>query len=148
MQTTLYRYLPNAVRSRIQPASVMLAVQFIRFGAVGLLGLVVDTATVYGLRHMLGLYGAAVVAYFIAASSNWVLHRAWTFRGQGSGPVHRQWLLFLLTNLVGFVLNRGTFAALVTFLPIAAEQPVIATSAGAVAGLMVNFVLSHRLVFR
>jgi putative flippase GtrA len=31
---------------------------------------------------------------------------------------------------------------------VAAAQPVIATSAGAVAGMFVNFSLSRRLVFR
>jgi putative flippase GtrA len=45
-------------------------------------------------------------------------------------------------------LNRGTYALLVTFSTAAADQPVIATAAGAVAGLLVNFSLSRRLVFR
>jgi putative flippase GtrA len=62
--------------------------------------------------------------------------------------MHRQWAMFLLTNMAGFVLNRGTYALLVTFVPLAAAQPVIATSAGAVAGMFVNFGLSRRLVFR
>jgi putative flippase GtrA len=37
---------------------------------------------------------------------------------------------------------------LVTFLAAAASQPVIATAAGAIAGMFVNFGLSRRLVFR
>jgi len=127
---------------------MILFAQFTRFGVVGLVGLVIDTATVYGLWHALGLYGAGVVAYLVAASGNWLLNRLWTFRGQGTGPAHRQWAMFMLANLVGFVLNRGTYALLVTFLPVAAAQPVIATSAGAVAGMFVNFSLSRRLVFR
>jgi putative flippase GtrA len=122
--------------------------QFIRFGVVGLAGLVVDTATVYGFRHQLGLYGAGVLAYLFAATGNWLLNRAWTFRGLGSGPAHRQWGMFMLTNLAGFVLNRGTYAILVTFLAAAAAQPVIATAAGSIAGMFVNFSLSRRLVFR
>jgi putative flippase GtrA len=56
--------------------------------------------------------------------------------------------MFLLSNLLGFVLNRSTYAALVTFMPLAAKQPVIATAAGSVAGMFVNFSLSRRLVFR
>ena len=119
-----------------------------RFGVVGLAGLVVDTATVYGLRHALGLYGAGLVAYVFAAPGNWVLSRIWTFRGLGSGPAHRQWAMFMVTNLGGFVLNRGTYAILVTFVVAAADQPVIATAAGSIAGMFVNFSLSRRLVFR
>jgi putative flippase GtrA len=132
----------------VPPAHLMVATQFIRFGVVGVSGFLVDTATVYGLRHALGLYGAGLVAYVTAASSNWLLNRIWTFRGHGSGSAHRQWARFMVTNLGGFVLNRGTYAALVAFLPIAARQPVIAIAAGAVAGMFVNFILSRRLVYR
>jgi putative flippase GtrA len=144
MQTMLLRLLPRSV----SPARVLLAAQFIRFGVVGLVGLIIDTATVYGLRHALGLYGAGMVAYLTAASGNWLLNRVWTFRGQGSGPAHRQWAMFMVANLAGFVLNRGTYALLVTFVAAAAAQPVIATSAGAIAGLLVNFNMSRRLAFR
>ncbi len=132
----------------VTPARLVLATQFIRFGAVGLIGLIIDTATVYGLRHAFGLYGAGLIAYVAAATGNWVLNRIWTFRGQGEGPAHRQWAMFMVANLAGFVLNRGTYVLLVTFSTAAADQPVIATAAGAVAGLLVNFSLSRRLVFR
>ena len=59
-----------------------------------------------------------------------------------------QWARFLAANFTGFLLNRGTYAVLVTFVAVAAREPVIATSAGAVAGMFVNFHLSRRLVFR
>ncbi|WP_428489292.1 GtrA family protein [Rhodopila sp.] len=127
---------------------VAVAVQFIRFGSVGVIGFIIDTAAVYGFRRSLGLYGAGLIAYLFAASATWLLNRIWTFRGQGTAPAHRQWALFLATNLVGFVLNRGTYAALVTFFPLAAAQPVIATAAGALAGMFTNFSLSRRVVFR
>jgi putative flippase GtrA len=148
MQTTLHRLLPAPVRRSATPARLVMAAQFIRFGVVGLIGLVVDTSTVYGLRHSLGLYGAGLVAYVAAASSNWVLNRLWTFRGLGSGPAHRQWGRFMIANLAGFVLNRGTYVILVTLVAAAAAQPVIATAAGSAAGMLVNFNLSRRLVFR
>jgi|tagenome__1003787_1003787.scaffolds.fasta_scaffold20422334_1 putative flippase GtrA len=143
MQMTLRRLMPSVPAARL-----MVAVQFIQFGVVGVSGFLVDTATVYGLRHALGLYGAGLAGYVTAASSNWLLNRIWTFRGHGSGSAHRQWARFMVTNLGGFVLNRGTYAALVAFLPIAARQPVIAIAAGAVAGMFVNFILSRRLVYR
>jgi putative flippase GtrA len=127
---------------------LLLGVQFLKFTAVGAFGLVVDTGTVYGLRGALGLYGAGLVSYVVAASANWVLNRCWTFRGRGGGPAHRQWMRFLAANLLGFVLNRGTYALLVTFVPLCAAQPVFATSAGAAAGLLVNFTLSRAIVFR
>ncbi|HEY0185035.1 MAG TPA: GtrA family protein [Rhodopila sp.] len=148
MQTTLLRLLPAPLRRSATPERLVVAAQFMRFGVVGVVGLVIDTATVYALRHALGLYGAGLVAYLTSATGNWVLNRIWTFRGQGSGPAHRQWGMFMITNLAGFVLNRGTYVILVTFVAAAASQPVIATASGSLAGMFVNFSLSRRLVFR
>lgn len=151
METLILRLvesMPPAVRVHASPARIATLVQFVKFGAVGLTGLAIDTATVYALRDSMGLYAAGLVAYVVAASGNWLLNRVWTFRGQGAGPAHHQWGRFMLANLVGFALNRGTYALLVTFMAAAADQPVIATSAGAIAGMFVNFYLSRRLVFR
>ena len=53
-----------------------------------------------------------------------------------------------LANLLGLVLNRGTYAVLVTVVPLCARQPVFAVAAGSLAGMMVNFILSRRVVFR
>ena len=148
MEALLMRFAAYLPPSLATPARVAMLAQFVKFGSVGLIGLVMDTAAVYGLRGSLGLYGAGVVAYGVAATGNWLLNRIWTFRGQGTGPAHRQWARFLAANLVGFALNRGTYALLVTFVAAAARQPVIATSAGAIAGMFVNFHLSRRMVFR
>lgn len=127
------------------PATVA---QFLKFGTVGTLGFLADTAVVYALRGALGLYAAGMVSYLLVATLNWALNRAWTFRGQGSGPPHRQWVRFLAVNLLGLVLNRGTYAVLVTVVPLCARQPVFAVAAGSLAGMMVNFTLSRQLVFR
>jgi hypothetical protein len=46
------------------------------------------------------------------------------------------------------VLNRGTYAILITFVPLCAQEPVYAVGAGAIAGMFVNFSLSRAMVFR
>jgi putative flippase GtrA len=140
--------LPPPARQFASPARIATLVQFLMFGTVGTVGFLVDTATVYALRRSLGLYVAGMAAYLVAASVTWILNRVWTFRGLGDGPVHRQWARFLVVNLGGLVLNRGTYALLVTFVPLCAEQPVFATAAGAVAGMFVNFTLNRTIVFR
>ncbi len=125
-----------------------LIVQFFRFGTVGTSGFLIDTAIVYALAGRLGLYGAGMVSYLVAASWAWALNRSWTFRGRGRGLAHHQWAKYLVMNLSGFVLNRGTYAALVTVVPLCARQPVFAVAGGAIAGMMVNFMLSRQVVFR
>jgi putative flippase GtrA len=140
--------LPSPVRQFASHARISTLVQFLMFGSVGTVGFLVDTATVYALRRALGLYGAGIAAYVVAATVTWILNRVWTFRGLGSGPVHHQWARFLVVNLGGFVLNRGTYALLVTFVALCAEEPVYAVGAGAIAGMFVNFSLNRTMVFR
>lgn len=144
----LTRQLPLPARRYATPARIAVLVQFLKFGVVGGIGFLADTATVYSLRYSLGLYGAGAAAYVVAATVTWLFNRVWTFRGHGTGPVHRQWARFLMVNLAGFVLNRGTYAILVTFVPLCAAQPVYAVGAGAIVGMFLNFRLSRTIVFR
>jgi putative flippase GtrA len=46
------------------------------------------------------------------------------------------------------VLNRGTYALLVTFSVFCATNPVFAIAAGVAAGMFLNFHLSRTVVFR
>ncbi len=142
-------WLPGSLRVHASEARIRLLVQFGMFGMVGLVGFVIDTGTVYALRHAMGLYAAGLAAYFTAATGTWFCNRAWTFRHIGrSEPWYVQWQRFLAANLGGFVINRGVYALLVTFVAVAARQPVIAVFAGAMAGMTLNFNLSRKLVFR
>jgi len=137
------------VEGMIGRARFAVLMEFLRFGVVGTIGFVVDTAVLYaGLALGLGLYGGRAVSYLVAASTTWALNRLWTFRGRGDGRVHRQWALFLLVNLLGFAMNYGAYAALIALVPMVAEHPILGVAAGAVAGMFGNFVLSRRLVFR
>jgi putative flippase GtrA len=145
----LSAWLPAPLRAHASEARVRVLVQFAMFGTVGLIGFAIDTATVYALRYAVGLYVAGLVAYFTAATGTWFCNRLWTFRHVSrSDPWHVQWRRFLAANLGGFVINRGLYALLVTFVDVAARQPVIAVFAGAVAGMTLNFNLSRKMVFR
>jgi putative flippase GtrA len=135
--------------SLIGPERSRTLLQFLRFGVVGTVGFVVDTAVLYaGLALGLGLYGGRAVSYLAAATTTWALNRVWTFRGRGNGRVHQQWALFLVVNLIGFAMNYGTYAALIAYVPMVAAHPVLGVAAGAIAGMFGNFVLSRQLVFR
>jgi putative flippase GtrA len=137
------------LRAYASEARLRLLVQFITFGIVGTIGFVIDTGTVYALRHAVGLYVAGLAAYFTAATGTWLCNRLWTFRHvPRTEPWHVQWGRFFTANLGGFAINRGLYVVLVTFWDLAARQPVIAVGAGALAGLTLNFNLSRKLVFR
>jgi putative flippase GtrA len=126
-----------------------LAGEFLRFGVVGVAGFAVDaTVLTCALAAGLGPWIGRALSYLAAASTTFALNRAWTFRGAAPAmrPV-RQWALFLLVNLVGFVSNYGTYAALISTVPLVARNPVIGVAAGSLAGLTGNFLLARRFVF-
>jgi putative flippase GtrA len=144
-RATLDRMLPPRRRA--------LAAEFLRFGVVGSAGFVVDTAVLYSaLAAGAGLYGGRILSYVAAATATWAMNRAWTFREArnrpGGAALSRQWALFLAVNLVGFLVNYGTYALMVGNFPLAAAHPVLAVAAGALAGMGGNFLLSRRYVFR
>ncbi|MEI6159546.1 MAG: GtrA family protein [Roseococcus sp.] len=124
--------------------------QFLRFGVVGTVGFLVDSAALLGMLALgLGPYGGRVVSYLAAASTTFALNRAWTFRtAKRDAPVAAQWGRFVLLNLVGFAANYGTYAALIATTPLVAEYPVLGVAAGSVAGMFINFGLSRRFVFQ
>jgi putative flippase GtrA len=144
-----FQSILNRIKRMIGPARFTVLMEFLRFGVVGTIGFVVDTAALYaGLALGLGLYGGRAVSYLVAATTTWALNRLWTFHGRGNGPAHQQWALFLLVNLIGFAMNYGTYAALIALVPVVAAHPVLGVAAGAIAGMFGNFVLSRQLVFR
>jgi len=130
------------------PPRRALAAEFLRFGVVGTAGFVVDTAVLYAaMAAGAGLYGGRVLSYIAAATATWALNRAWTFRTAERGRAGRQWMLFLLVNLLGFAVNYTTYALLVSNLAVAAAYPILGVAAGSLAGMMGNFFLSRRFVF-
>jgi putative flippase GtrA len=124
--------------------------QFLRFGVVGTVGFLVDSAVLLAMMGLgLGPYGGRVVSYVAAASATFALNRAWTFRSaRRDAPLARQWGRFLALNLVGFAANYGTYAALIASVPLVAQYPVLGVAAGSLAGMFINFGLSRRFVFK
>jgi putative flippase GtrA len=147
MQTTLLHRLAPLLH-RIPPEQRVVLVQFIRFAVIGVLGFVWDTGIVYALAPRIGVYAAGILSYFIVASINWLLNRIWTYAHVSHGVRHRQLVMFLLANSVGFLLNRGVFSLLVHFVPLCRVYLVLPVAAGGISGMFVNFSLSRRLVFR
>jgi putative flippase GtrA len=138
----------NHLAGLIGPERSRAVLQFFRFGVVGTVGFIVDTSVLYtGLAFGLGLYWGRAVSYVVAATTTWALNRAWTFRGQGTAPALQQWATFLLVCLVGFACNYGTYVVVVSSVPFAAQHPILGVAAGALAGMMGNFLLSRRFVF-
>lgn len=124
--------------------------KFILFGIAGGAGFVVDTAVLYLLKGALGPYGARVISFLVAVLATWLINRQFAFKAQRSEhlPLWREFLHYLGAMILGGVVNYAVYAALVATIPVFAEYLVLAVAAGVGAGMVVNFLLADKLVFR
>jgi putative flippase GtrA len=133
---------------RLSPERRLLLRQFLQFAVIGAFGFLWDNAVVYATAPLIGPYYAATLSFFIVGCINWVANRSWTYRHLNHAAMHRQLTMFLIANAVGFVLNRGTYAALIATQPLFRHHLFLALAAGTGTGMFVNFFLSRRMVFR
>lgn len=124
--------------------------EFARFVVIGTIGFIVDATTlklVVALLHM-DLYSGRVVSFLTAATGNWMLNRRFTFRQAGDHAPITQWLKYLGANGIGFAVNYSTYAALITYVAVVKENPVLGVAAGSIAAMSFNFTINKFWVFR
>ena len=127
--------------------------QFIRFGIVGAGGYVVDASVLALMLYAVRLdpYTSRVVSYLAAATFTWTGNRYLTFadqRAHGLKGIAREWATFLAANAIGGLVNVGLYATLVRYAPPPVSNYFVAQLFGVLAGLVFNFTLSKRFVFR
>ena len=123
--------------------------QFIRFGAVGAIGFVVDTGVLAVLVYVLDLnpYGAKVASFFVAATVTYICNSLYTFRL--APPSVQEWLRFLVLGAgPSGLATYAVYAALVATKIHPLSEPVIAVAIAALVGWALNFLLSRRFVFQ
>jgi putative flippase GtrA len=127
-----------------------LGTEFFRFGLVGTGGFLIDSATLQAALHLLGLglYSGRVVSFAVAVTFTWYCNRRFTFRRHGGLSWRVEWPRFVLLMLPGAAVNYGVYAALITFVHLAAAHPTLAVAAGAISAMLLNFAVARRLVFR
>lgn len=80
--------------------------KFIKFGAVGGSGVIVDFFFTWLLKEKFKTqkYLANAIGFTVAASSNWFLNRIWTFQSHNP-EVLLEYSQFLMVSLVGLLMN-------------------------------------------
>ena len=127
---------------------------YLRFALVGGSGFVVDETILTILHYGLGIdrYSARAVSIFCAATFTWWGNRNLTFAEHattgGLGDLAQEWFKFMLANGIGALVNYSVYTLLVSFAPFPFDNPLVATAAGVAVGLVFNFTLSKRFVFR
>lgn len=120
------------------------------FIVVGTLGFMVDAGVVTLLAAAgAGPWLARLVSFAVAVSTTWVLNRRYTFRHRS--PRHnssrKNFGYYVAACLVGGGLNLGTYALLVSRVPLFAEVLALAVAAGSIAGMGANFLLARYWIF-
>ena len=122
--------------------------EFIHFGAVGASGFVVDICF-YLVFQWLGFnhVTARGLSFLPAVSWNWALNRVATFGERNKRPKARQWIEFLSSSSIGFVLSWGTYTYLTTGNEFFSQQKIIALLCGIVVASVFNFAASSLFVY-
>jgi putative flippase GtrA len=133
--------------------SALSRLSILRFAVIGALGMPVDAGVLWLMTHKAHLdpYSGRVISWLCAATFTWIGNRYFTFgtkRARGMAGTLREWLRFLAANAVGGLVNVGLYSTLVRFAPPPANNLYVALVLGVLGGLIFNFTLSKKLVFK
>jgi putative flippase GtrA len=124
----------------------------LRFAVIGALGMPVDWIVLQLMVHWgTGPYIGRLASWFCAATFTWAGNRYFTFAGtraRGLRASMKEWLRFLGANAVGGLVNVGLYSVLVRFAPPPFNDLTVALVLGVLLGLVFNFTLSKKVVFK
>lgn len=125
-------------------------VRFLQFALIGTAGFLVNECVLFVVLHLgLNKYQAWFPAFAVAVTFTWWGNRSLTFRDRAATRnIALEWLTFVLTNGLGALANFGTYYALVKYVPPPVGNPLLANVVGTLVGLVFNFTVSSRVVFR
>jgi putative flippase GtrA len=81
--------------------------KFLKFGFVGLSGMIIDFSITYLLKEKVKIhrYVSSSIGFTIAASSNYLLNRIWTFESSNS-KILLEYSSFLIISIIGLAINN------------------------------------------
>ncbi|UZE48074.1 GtrA family protein [Rhodopseudomonas sp. P2A-2r] len=135
--------LPQFVENRLSHPMVA---KMVSFGIIGLGNTVIDLAIFSLAYKVLGLplVPANVLAWMVAVSGSYVMNTMITFRAESGRVLRRKdYVSFVASGILGVIATTTTLVVLSNFMPV-----LYAKLASILAGFVVNFTMSHFVVFR
>lgn len=118
----------------------------VSFGLIGFVNFAIDFA-IFSLGYFylgLPIIAANVISWIVAVSNSYVLNSRITFAAESGGKLRvKDYLAFCLSQAGGLVANTATVFVASYFMPVLVGK-LLAVG----AGFLVNFSLSHFVVFR
>lgn len=129
------------------------ASKLVRFGAVGGAGFFVNEAALLVAKMLLKLgdHPAWVFGFAVAVTFTWWGNRTITFhehKSAGHAGMLTEWAKFVAANSLGALANYAVYALMVELAPWPLNVPYAALFFGVLVGMIFNFILSKKLVFR
>jgi dolichol-phosphate mannosyltransferase len=124
--------------------------EFIKFCLVGFSGLFVDTAVLVALVGLLALDPrfAAVFAFFVAVSWNYVFDRIWAFKAGRSIKISYSYISFIVICLFGLGIRIGVMHLFIEYAGLGKSPWYILSSIlGVVAATVFNFFGTKYIAF-
>ena len=127
--------------------------KLVRFGAVGGAGFFVNEAALVMARALfhMGDHAAWLFGFAVSVTFTWWGNRTITFhehKSEGHKGILAEWGRFVATNSLGAVANFAVYSAFIAWTPWPLNVPYVALFFGVLVGLVFNFTLSKKLVFR
>jgi len=125
--------------------------KYIKFAFVGGIGFIIDLSTMLLLSSLIPLFIARLVAFFCAVNSNWLLNRSFTFKTQqldNDTGLAQEWSKFICSSCFGAIPNLLCYWILVIGLSLSGSAAIIAIIPGILFGMLINFILADRWVFK
>ncbi len=143
-------YLRNALTALVDLLEHRYAgwFDFLRFGLVGGSGVVVNLAAFTWLRMQFVPGVALALAIWLAMSWNFLLNRRFTFRQRGRESIVKQYAGFCASCLLGAGVNWTTSVSLIAGFTFFSSYETLASCIGILAGMLLNFEMCRRFVFR
>ncbi len=127
-----------------------LGTSVVAFVATGVVGFVVDAGVMSALVEALDWHPvkSRLVSFPLAVTTTWLLNRRFAFRARATTNKSREYVGYVVIQVLGALLNVGVFLACLRWLPSLQATPVIPLAIGSLAGLFFNFALLRLVVYR
>jgi putative flippase GtrA len=85
----------------------LLLLKFFKFCVVGMSGMIIDFGTTWVLKEKVKInkYIANSTGFSLAATSNYLLNRFWTFQS-GNSHIAKEYLSFMVISIIGLGINN------------------------------------------
>ncbi|HEY3639347.1 MAG TPA: GtrA family protein [Rhizomicrobium sp.] len=126
-------------------------IRFLRFAFIGTCGFVVNELALWLTIAFTGVnkYVAWFPAFAVAVTFTWWGNRTLTFRDRAASTgLLREWAVFVIGNSLGATANFLVYTTMLRFAPQPFGNPLLALVAATLVGLVFNFVVSARFIFR